>query len=64
MMSTVAPDEIKNIPEANWEEWCDLFSNGNHGRLVRIVVDAASGKELLVETGSKHAAALKKLARL
>jgi hypothetical protein len=49
MMPSVAPDEMKNIPEAHWEEWCDLFSNDNHGRLVRIVVDDAPGEELLVE---------------
>lgn len=48
-MSSMAPTEMKDIPQARWEAWCALFSNGNHGRLVRIVVDDAPGEELLVE---------------
>ena len=38
-MSAVAPDEMKNIPADQWEEWCDTFTNGNRGRLIQIELD-------------------------
>ncbi|MFN2185330.1 MAG: DUF5335 family protein [Anaerolineae bacterium] len=47
-MRTIASDETKEIPAERWEEWCDLFTNGNRGRLIGIeTVDAESGAQPL-----------------
>ncbi len=35
-MSKIAADETKAIALERWEEWCDTFSSGNRGRLLRI----------------------------
>ena len=37
-MANIASDETKRIPTERWEEWCDTFTNGNRGRLIRIEV--------------------------
>ena len=53
-MANIASDETKRIPTERWEEWCDTFTNGNRGRLIRIeVVSDELGAEPLA-----HGAAL------
>ncbi len=47
-MHSAAPDEMKHIPTSRWEAWCDTFSNGNRGRLIRIELDEELGGEPLV----------------
>lgn len=38
------------IPRDQWLEYCDIFTNGNQGRSVRIeIVSAESGDALLVD---------------
>ena len=49
-MADIASDETKRIPSERWEEWCDTFSNGNRGRLIRIeVVSDELGAEPLAD---------------
>ena len=49
-MANIASDETKRIPIDRWEEWCDTFTNGNRGRLIRIeVVSDELGAELLAD---------------
>jgi hypothetical protein len=44
----IASDETKEISVERWGEWCDLFTNGNCGRLVGIeTVDDELGTETL-----------------
>lgn len=35
-MGRIAADENKQIPMGRWEEWCDLFTNGNAGRPISV----------------------------
>ena len=37
-MSNHTPTTSKEIPAESWERWCDTFTNGNRGRLIRIEV--------------------------
>ena len=47
-MRKIASDETKEISVERWGEWCDLFTNGNCGRLVGIeTVDDELGTETL-----------------
>jgi hypothetical protein len=47
-MGKIASDETKAIPTERWEEWCDLFTNGNRGRLIGIeIVDGELGAQTL-----------------
>ncbi len=48
-MSSIAPDEMKNIPADRWEGWCDTFTNGNRGRLIRILLDDDPDGKVLVD---------------
>jgi myo-inositol-hexaphosphate 3-phosphohydrolase len=49
-MGKIASDETKEIPVERWEEWCDLFTNGNRGRLVGIeIVDDELGAQPLAD---------------
>lgn len=49
-MGKIASDETKEIPVERWGEWCDLFTNGNRGRLLGVeIVDAESGAQTLAD---------------
>ena len=49
-MANIAPDETKRIPSERWEAWCGTFTNGNHGRLIRIeIVSDELGAEPLAD---------------
>jgi len=49
-MGKIASDETKAIPAERWGEWCDLFTNGNRGRLIGIeIVDAELGAQPLAD---------------
>jgi hypothetical protein len=49
-MGKIASDETKAIPVERWGEWCDLFTNGNRGRLIGIeIVDAELGAQPLAD---------------
>ena len=49
-MRKIASDETKEIPAERWGEWCDLFTNGNRGRLIGIeTVDIELGAQLLTD---------------
>jgi hypothetical protein len=49
-MGKIASDETKEIPQERWAEWCDLFTNGNRGRLIGIeIVDDESGAQPLAD---------------
>ena len=37
-MGKIAADETKQIPRARWEAWCDTFSSGNRGRMLRLEI--------------------------
>jgi hypothetical protein len=45
-MDKITADETKQIPRAEWEAWCDTFSSGNRGRVLRLeIVGGESGAE-------------------
>jgi hypothetical protein len=49
-MGKIASDETKEIAEERWGEWCDLFTNGNRGRLIGIeILDDESGAQNLAD---------------
>jgi hypothetical protein len=49
-MGKIASDETKEIAAERWAEWCDLFTNGNRGRLVGIeIVDDELGAQPLAD---------------
>jgi hypothetical protein len=37
-MSDHTPSTTREILADRWEAWCDTFTNGNRGRLIRIEV--------------------------
>ena len=49
-MANIASDETKRIPSERWEAWCDTFTNGNRGRLIRLeLISDELGVEPMVE---------------
>jgi hypothetical protein len=49
-MSDHTPSTTRDIPADRWEAWCDTFTNGNRGRLIRIeIVGDELGAEPLVD---------------
>jgi hypothetical protein len=49
-MSDQTPTTTKEIPAEDWGAWCDTFTNGNRGRLIRIeIVGGELGAEPLVD---------------
>ena len=49
-MANIASDETKRVPSERWEAWCDTFTNGNRGRLIRIeIVGDELGAEPLAD---------------
>ena len=49
-MSDHRPTTTKEIPAEGWEAWCDTFTNGNRGRLIRTeIVGDELGAEPLVD---------------
>jgi hypothetical protein len=50
-MGRITSDETKAIPVERWGEWCDLFTNGNRGRLIGIeIVDSEMGAQALADS--------------
>jgi hypothetical protein len=50
-MGRITSDETKAIPVERWGEWCDLFTNGNRGRLIGIeIVDSEMGAQTLADS--------------
>jgi hypothetical protein len=52
-MGRIASDETKEIAAERWAEWCDLFTNGNRGRLISIeLVSDELGAEPLADNAT------------
>jgi hypothetical protein len=41
-MTNIASDETKKIPAKRWADWSATFTNGNRGRVLKVVNETAT----------------------